>query len=131
MVDRFDFLHSYNEKTLKESFLNEKDAMDNQSVELEIDHRITPYRYNGIEPVMPENPTDEYLKKNYMLLTKKNNNIKREACKKCIDTNVRQTSLIGIKFFYSGNERFEGTCEGCWWAYPEKWKEEVGRKLNS
>jgi hypothetical protein len=108
---------------------NNKDIMDGQSSDLEIDHRITPYRYDGIEPEIPLEPTSEYLKNNYMVLTKKNNNVKRETCKKCIETDTRQVSLIGIKFFYKGNDRYEGTCEGCFWAYPEKWTEEVNKKL--
>lgn len=64
-----------------------------------------------------------------MLLTKRNNNIKREACKKCIETETRQPSFMGIDFFYKGSEKYEGTCNGCFWAYPEKWKKELRKRI--
>ena len=106
----------------------EKDNFELSSAEgLEIDHRIPPYVKE--EYVINEKTTDNDLSDNYQLLTKRNNYIKREACNKCKDTHKRGI-WSGIHFFYTGNENYEGTCEGCFYAYPEKWREALSIELH-
>lgn len=106
---------------------NGKDVLTGGYDRLEVDHRITPDRIS--EKPLPENVTDEELKNRYMILTRINNHIKREACKKCINTNTRQKSITGINYFYEGNEKYEGTCIGCFWAFPEEWKKSLNAKI--
>jgi hypothetical protein len=64
-----------------------------------------------------------------MPLTRVNNQIKREACKKCISRGVRQPSLTGVNYFYEGTSIYKGSCEGCFWAYPEKWRNSLNSKM--
>lgn len=107
-------------KTIKKRVLalyNNEDCFTGGSANLEIDHRITPSRINEIK-FQSSNPSDDELIKKYMILTKVNNNIKREVCNKCIRTNFHRKNIIKT----SPIEKYNG-CEECWWAYPEKKKE--------
>lgn len=109
------------------SLFGGKDVMTGGYDRLEIDHRITPDRES--ESPLPENVSDEELISRYMVLTRINNHIKREACKKCINTNKRRKSITGIKYFYEGGENYEGTCKGCFWFSPEEWAKSLQNKI--
>lgn len=125
VINRVGFTNALRERILK-LFL-ERDIFTRGTDRLEIDHRVTPERES--EEPLPNEVTDEELKRRYMPLTRVNNHIKREACKKCIATDIRQPSLTGINFFYKGTSKYEGTCEGCFWAYPEEWRRKLNEKL--
>ena len=102
---------------------NNVDAFDlHYSNDLEIDHRITPYIKE--EYKISDDSSDEEIKNEYQCLTKRNNDIKREICKKCQETRLRGI-YSGIDFFYVGNEKYEGSCEGCFYAYPDKWRKSL------
>lgn len=80
------------------------------------------------------NLTDEEIKEKFQLFTDQFNKVKREACKKCVATGIRQAPF-GINFFYEGNEKWnckiekgkdaESGCMGCGWYDMAKWKEEL------
>lgn len=124
-IERIQFTSIIRERVLK--LYENKDTFTSGRDRLEIDHRITPDRES--EKPLPDPITDEELKKRYMVLTRVNNHIKREACKKCIQTDTRQKSITGINFFYEGTLKYEKTCNGCFWAFPEIWKEELNKIL--
>lgn len=123
---RINFSEKIRKRILK--LYNNEDVITKQTHDLEIDHRVTPNRDNRDEEIILDNVSDEYLIEHYMVLNRNTNQIKREKCKKCIKTNIRQKSLLDINFFYSGDENYFGSCIGCFWAYPEKWKEKLEEK---
>ncbi len=125
-TNRFSF-PSFLRERLKDIYGEKDNFTGSYSVNLEIDHRVTPYREEDQE--IKSSITNEEIKKRFQFLSKENNNIKREICKKCISTGERGISLIGIPYFYSGTYKYEGTCEGCFWAYPEKWREHLKFEL--
>lgn len=126
-TDRVSFTPLIKERIL--NLYNKKDVFTGSVDRLEIDHRITPDRET--EKPLPIEITDEELKSRYMVLSRVNNQTKREACKKCINSSIRQPSITGINFFYDGDCSYEGTCKGCFWAYPETWKKELHKKLEN
>ncbi len=88
---------------------------------IEVDHRIPEVRWGESEADLDDNATDEELKSRYMLLVREHNLLKSRHCEKCNATNKRQP-LLGINFFYFGTKEYEGTCEGCGWYDPAKWR---------
>lgn len=88
----------------------------------EIDHRVPLSRLNGEEvPVDTADP--EAIRGRYQPLSRANNTYKREQCNKCEMTGIRPP-FLGIAFWYEGDETYDEAvgCNGCGFAYPEKWK---------
>lgn len=110
------------------TIFNNKDCFDlHNSNDLEIDHRASPYLKKEI--AVTKYTTEEELFNNFQLLTKRNNYIKREECKKCQETKKRG-KFSGIDYYYAGTEAWEGTCEGCFYFFPEKWREGLNIELH-
>ncbi len=128
-INRVNFTPAIRKRVL--DMFDSKDILTGGTVSLEVDHRVTPNRNNGGEAPLPKNVSDEELFSRYMILTRVNNHIKREACNKCKLNDKRQPSITGIDFFYEGTSKYEGTCKGCFWAYPEEWRKGLNKRLNS
>ena len=105
------------------------------------DHRFPEIRW-GANPVISDNKnlSDEEVVKKFQPLNNKFNLMKKEACKKCYASDIRQYPY-GIKFFYYGEEKWnesipkdgpeaEKGCVGCGWYDLIKWKEEMNKKIN-
>lgn len=97
---------------------------------IEIDHRIPEIRWKDSEKKLPDNLTDEEIKKRYMLLVREHNLLKSRNCERCKRIGVRQY-LLGIKFFYAGNERYNDRlgCVGCGWYNPGEWKKSLNKLI--
>lgn len=110
------------------NLLDNKDArFGKQTLEpLEVDHRKPRLREDTDEQSY-DNFTDDELVSTFMLLTRQNNLTKSRECERCVQTNKR--GYDQIKWWYLGTEKYEGTCEGCFWFSPEKWKEGVTNEL--
>lgn len=93
---------------------------------LEIDHRVPRIRESEDETTYEEY-SDEQLYNTFMLLTRQNNLTKSRACESCVQTNKRGWDQL--KWWYTGDEEYKGTCEGCFWYNPETWKREALNEL--
>jgi hypothetical protein len=99
---------------------------------IQVDHRIPELlkQKQGISHILSV-MSDEEIRKTMMLLTPSNNELKSRKCEKCIETGVRPSSRDGVKYWYCGDEKFDVVvgCNGCFWAYPEKWREQLNIRL--
>ncbi|MGC8122007.1 hypothetical protein [Marinobacter sp. VGCF2001] len=79
-----------------------------------------------------ESLTKSEIQRDFQLLNNQRNQQKREACRKCFQTNVRGYPY-GIKYYYAGSETWnpkipkrgkkaENGCVGCGWYDLEKWR---------
>lgn len=95
---------------------------------IEVDHRIPEIRWDKSEKKIPDNLTDDEIRKRFMLLVREHNLLKSRNCEKCKKTGIRQY-LLGIRFFYIGDKKYNNklNCVGCGWYNPEKWKEELNK----
>ena len=48
--------------------------------------------------------------------------------KKCKNENIRPP-FLGIPFWYSGNDTYSDSCDGCGWFDGTRWREEVTKIL--
>lgn len=71
--------------------------------------------------------SDEEIKKHFQLLTRDHNLLKDRKCQQCIKTNKRP-SFLGKKYWYAGDEKFTGDCEGCGYYDGVKWTEEFNKE---
>lgn len=97
--------------------------------DLEIDHRVPVQRrkvLNLEEDVDLAKLSDAEVKKEYQLLTRKNNQIKDRACRACLHHGVKPDNINGIISISEesggGKNWVEGEndCTTCPFAYPEK-----------
>ncbi len=111
------------------SLLGGRDAFTGASISSrpEIDHKVPWTRLEGDFDI--KTLTDAEIKQHFQLLTREHNLLKDRACDKCKLTDKRQP-LFGIRFWYSGDECYRGTCEGCGWHDGVKWKEELQKRLD-
>jgi hypothetical protein len=83
---------------------------------------------------------DEVIRKKFQLLDNQRNLQKREACRRCYQTNKRGT-VFGIKYYYQGNENWprgvpkrgkeaERGCIGCPWYDLQKWRKSLNQKVS-
>ena len=72
--------------------------------------------------IRPENQTEDL----FQPMHKSVNVVKREHCKKCRNTRIRfdATQLGYKKAQWTGNKRYEGSCEGCYWHDPKRFNSE-------
>lgn len=96
---------------------------------IEIDHRIPEIRWNDSETELSDSASDDQLRERYMLLVREHNLLKSRNCEKCKRTGLRQP-LLGINFFYSGTNKYEGTCKGCGWYSPSAWKKQINQDIS-
>jgi hypothetical protein len=110
------------------SFYKNKDAFTNATITstIEIDHKIPWTRLN--DDIDTSSINEEEIKNNFQLLTKEHNLLKDRACTKCKNEGIRE-GLFGINFWYDGNSKYNGTCEGCGWYDGNKWRDKLNAKL--
>ena len=95
----------------------------------EIDHRIPMSRLRGTNESRVDTNDPDAVRARYQLLSRKNNQVKRQKCLSCEETGIRPTFLGGVRFFTEGDETYtpEVGCRGCAWAYPEAYREGLQR----
>ena len=100
--------------------------------DIEIDHR-SPAKELLIKEISLAELSDDEIKDNYMPLYKHLNQVKRNKCKTCLEIKKRPSGWTGIKYFFEGGENYteETKCNGCPWAYPEKWGEKINNILKN
>lgn len=103
--------------------------------ELIIDHKFPSSRWVNGETVNETTMPDDEIKHKFQLLTNQTNLQKERYCKQCVSTGKRG-DFFGIKWYYQGNEHWEGTskadengCIGCCWYDLELWKEKFNEYL--
>ena len=103
--------------------------------ELIIDHKFPSSRWVNGETVNETTMPDDEIKHKFQLLTNQTNLQKERYCKRCVSTGIRG-DFFGIKWYYQGNEHWEGTskadengCIGCCWYDLELWKEKFNEYL--
>ena len=83
--------------------------------------------------------SDEEIKHDFQLINNQRNQQKREACRKCFQTNKRP-GLFGIKFYSHGDENWpsdvprtgkqaEKGCIGCGWYDIDDWRNKLNLNL--
>lgn len=104
------------------------------------DHKFPEIRWNvDTREENLENKSDQEIKNKFQLLDNQRNQQKREACRKCFQTNKRP-SLFGINFYYEGDENWanhipktgkdaEQGCVGCGWYDIEKWRDALNNHI--
>lgn len=105
------------------------------------DHKFPEIRWDeNVRRDDLETLTDEEIKRDFQLITNQRNQQKREACRKCFQTNKRP-GLFGIKFFAQGTEDWpskspkrgkaaESGCVGCGWYDIDAWRNALNSKLD-
>ncbi|HYO62871.1 MAG TPA: hypothetical protein VER08_04365 [Pyrinomonadaceae bacterium] len=87
-----------------------------------------------------EELTEEEIKRDFQLLNNQRNQQKREACRRCYQTNKRGYPF-GIKYYHKGTEDWpadvppkgksaEAGCVGCGWYDLEAWRQAVIKALS-
>ena len=115
---------------------NKKCPINNNTIahygDIEIDHRSPAKELLEKESPLNELSDKEIIEK-YMPLYKHLNQVKRNKCKTCIETKKRPSGWTGVKYFFEGDDNYteEIGCNGCPWAYPEKWGIEINKILNN
>lgn len=99
-----------------------------QSTRPEVDHKTPFLRLK--EDIDVSKLTDEQIKCHFQILTSHNNLLKEKACKRCAIYNMRPP-FMNIKYWYSGDEIYRGTCVGCGWYDGIKWKEELNNLIKN
>lgn len=100
--------------------------------DIEIDHRSPAKELTEKETPLDQ-LTDQEIKDKYLPLNKQDNFKKRNKCKTCLETKKRPSGWAGIKWFFEGGEDYteETKCNGCPWAYPEKYGKAVQKILDN
>jgi hypothetical protein len=116
------------------SVYNGRDAIDDKKIpkkKAEVDHR-KPFIRDDCN-IDYENLTEEEIKEHFQILSRENNLSKSRKCEECLKEGKRPPSRDGIKFYYKGNDDYEREigCEGCFYYNPDKWREELSKKINS
>lgn len=98
---------------------------------IEVDHRIPQVRWTKKEEDYNQNMTDKEITDKFMLLVREHNLLKSRNCERCKKTNKRQP-FLDINFFYEWDENYNEDiwCRGCWWYNPQKWKDELQKKIS-
>lgn len=92
----------------------------------EIDHKTPWTRLEQDYDV--RNMSDAEIPKAFQLLTREHNLLKDRMCDKCKKSNVRPP-FMGIRYWYSGNQAYCGSCVGCGWYDGVKWRESLNKML--
>ena len=107
-----------------------KDAFTNATISSkpEIDHKIPWTKLD--KDINIKELSEEEIEKNFQLLTREHNLLKDRACRKCRETNKRPP-FLGIKFWYFGDDEYNGTCIGCGWHDGNKWRNEINSYIKN
>lgn len=107
-----------------------KDAFTGASISsvAQVDHKIPWTRMKEDLPI--SSLSDEEVRGHYQLLTGEHNLLKDRACGHCKQCGERPP-LFGIRFWYTGDGTYRGTCEGCGWYDGVRWREELNKSLGS
>ncbi|MDR3233977.1 MAG: hypothetical protein LBT46_10015 [Planctomycetaceae bacterium] len=104
------------------------------------DHKFSEIRWdNTVAETNDDGISEEQIRAKFQLLSNQRNQHKREMCKRCFKTGIRQP-IFGINFFYEGSEQWdeavpragkeaEKGCVGCGWYDIVKWRETLNQKL--
>lgn len=99
----------------------------------ELDHRRGRHFYGNVN--LTPNSTVEECKEVTQPLSMRANLKKREVCNKCQASKVRPNGPYteNQEFWYEGDKNLDPTigCNGCFWAYPEKWNTALNEKLKA
>lgn len=108
------------------TLLGGRDAFTGGSISStpEIDHKTPWTRMDGDLDI--RQLSDAQIKQHFQLLTREHNLLKDRMCGKCKLENIRPP-FLGIRYWYYGDERYTGTCEGCGWYDGAKWREEINK----
>lgn len=105
------------------------------------DHKFPEIRWD--DKTRDENSDEmsvEEIKEKFQLIDNQRNQQKREACRKCFQTNMRG-KLYGINYYYVGCEIWnpeipkigkdaEAGCVGCGWYDIQKWRESLNNFIS-
>jgi hypothetical protein len=104
------------------------------------DHKFSEIRWdNTVAETNDETMSVEQIREKFQLLSNQRNQHKREMCKRCFNTGIRQP-IFGIHFFYEGSEKWDAKipragkdaeegCIGCGWYDIVKWRDALNQKL--
>lgn len=93
----------------------------------EIDHKVPWTRLENDIDI--RGLSDKDIKNNFQLLTREHNLLKDRMCAKCKQTNKRPP-FLGIKYWYQGDENYNGSCVGCGWYDGIKWRESINKLID-
>ncbi len=119
---RYGFTKAVSDR-IKRLFDN-RDAITGASISsvAEIDHKMPWTRLES--DIDTSAISDDEIKSNFQLLTREHNLLKDRMCGRCKETGIRPP-FLEIAFWYSGDEQYTGTCEGCGWYDARKWRQTV------
>jgi hypothetical protein len=92
----------------------------------EIDHKTPWSRLDS--DISSSELSDIEIKNHFQLLTGEHNLLKDRACTNCIKSSIRP-AFLEIHFWYSGNENYLGSCEGCGWYDGVLWRKKLNEKI--
>jgi hypothetical protein len=109
-----------------------KDAFDGAEGSLELDHRVPMIRSTADEERIDPDDADK-VQQTIMCLTRQHNLKKSRACESCVETEIRPVPPIGIVHWFEGDENYDEVigCNGCFFAYPERWKASLNERLSA
>lgn len=90
----------------------------------EIDHKVPWSRLD--EDIDARILSDVEIKEHFQLLTREHNLLKDRACGHCKRYGERPP-FLEIPYWYKGNEKYSGTCEGCGWYDGCEWRKSISR----
>lgn len=93
----------------------------------EIDHKIPFTRL--VEDYDVKAMSDSEIRNAFQLLTREHNLLKDRMCDHCKKNDLRPP-FFGISYWYSGNESYSGSCEGCGWYDGIAWRKAVNEILS-
>lgn len=85
----------------------------------EIDHKVPWTRLE--EDYDVKKMSDAEIKSAFQILTREHNLLKDRMCDKCKKTDVRPP-FFGISYWYAGDQRYCGSCDGCGWYDGARWR---------
>lgn len=110
------------------SLFDNRDAFTGASISstAEIDHKTPWTRLDN--DIDAKCLSDDEIKKHFQLLTREHNLLKDRACGHCKLYNERPP-FLEIPFWYAGDSKYSGTCEGCGWYDGAKWRKEISKLI--
>lgn len=105
------------------------------------DHKFSEIRWGqDTKSVNPADMSDEEIRSKFQLLTNQYNQQKREVCRTCFQTGIRQP-IYGIEWFYHGDRYWDSTipatgkaaeqgCIGCPWYDIQAWRQALQTVLD-
>lgn len=114
------------------SVLGIEDAFTGASVRssLEIDHKVPYARLReSIGDINIDSLNNSQIAESFQVLTRDHNLLKDRACQKCIKYGQRPP-FMGIEYWYEGDSKYLGSCEGCGFFDGTRWRQELNARLN-